>query len=133
MVIAVFTHVPNLTISMNNSGINGHAAVLQNVVSKLIGVMHYLCWPHIKSSKFEFEPQIKEHKKEWTYKGYWKLFYWFLEVSISTFAHSFFGILIECLIFAHNKRDLGRGRILFFLSLIIKQMMVNLLCEGILW
>ena len=57
---------------------------------KLIGVMHYLCWPHIKSSKFEFEPQIKEeHKKEWTYKGYWKLFYWFLEVSISTFSHSF--------------------------------------------
>ena len=33
--LAVFTHVPNLTISMNNSGINGHAAVLQNVVSKI--------------------------------------------------------------------------------------------------
>ena len=69
-----------LTISMNNSGINGHAAVLQNI--KLIGVMHYLCWAnydwtsfithnHFKSSKFEFEHQIKEeHKKEWTYKGY---------------------------------------------------------------
>ena len=48
------------------------------------------------------------------------------------FCSQFFGILIECLIFAHNKRDLGRGRILFFLSLNLKQMMVNLLCEGIL-
>ena len=44
--------------------------------------MHYLCWAnydwtsfithnHIKISKCEFEPQIKEeHEQEWTYKGY---------------------------------------------------------------
>ena len=66
---------------MNNSGINCHSTVTQNVVSKinrghalsLLGQLwtSFITHNHFKSSKFEFEPQIKEeHKQEWTYKGY---------------------------------------------------------------